>query len=133
MRKLRQTPGRNHYYPLYSEGKFHGPDTGLQALLEPIFEKYHVNVVFAGHDYVYERIKPQNGIYYFVLGSSGELRLDNSNDRRRRPKVLIPTRLLCWSKSPAMSYFFKLYRGQAKPLTRVFLKSKQTSTAPRPS
>jgi hypothetical protein len=26
---------------------------------------------------VYERIKPQNGIHYFVLGNSGELRLHN--------------------------------------------------------
>ena len=27
-----------------------------------------------GHDHVYERIKPQNGIPYFVEGSSGQLR-----------------------------------------------------------
>jgi hypothetical protein len=33
-----------------------------------------VDVVFAGHDHVYERVKPQNGIYYFTEGSSGELR-----------------------------------------------------------
>jgi len=31
-------------------------------------------VVFSGHDHVYERIKPEHGIYYFVLGNSGELR-----------------------------------------------------------
>ena len=36
--------------------------------------KYGVNVVFPGHDHVYERIKPQQGIYYFVEGSSGKLR-----------------------------------------------------------
>jgi len=65
------------HHPLYSEGKFHGPDTGLRALLEPIFEKYGVNAVFSGHEHVYERIKPRNGIYYFVLGNSGELRPHN--------------------------------------------------------
>ena len=27
-----------------------------------------------GHDHIYERIKPQKGITYFVNGSSGELR-----------------------------------------------------------
>jgi len=37
-------------------------------------EKYGVNVVFSGHEHVYERIKPQHGIYYFTEGASGELR-----------------------------------------------------------
>jgi predicted phosphodiesterase len=36
-----------------------------------------VNVVFSGHDHVYERIKPQKGIYYFVSGSAGQLRKGN--------------------------------------------------------
>src|SRR5207248_3897054 len=33
-----------------------------------------VNVVFTGHEHFYERIAPQHGIYYFILGCSGELR-----------------------------------------------------------
>jgi len=33
-----------------------------------------VNVVFAGHEHFYERIKPQQGIYYFISGSGGKLR-----------------------------------------------------------
>jgi len=36
-----------------------------------------VNVVFSGHDHVYERIKPQKGIYYFVSGAAGQLRKGN--------------------------------------------------------
>ena len=36
--------------------------------------KYNVTLVLSGHDHVYERIKPQNGIAYFVMGSSGQLR-----------------------------------------------------------
>jgi hypothetical protein len=46
----------------------------LRSVLEPIFEKYGVDVVFSGHEHVYERIKPQKGIYYFTEGASGELR-----------------------------------------------------------
>ena len=34
----------------------------------------NADVVLNGHDHVYERIKPQNGIAYFVEGSSGQLR-----------------------------------------------------------
>jgi phosphodiesterase/alkaline phosphatase D-like protein len=65
------------HHPLYSDGKFHGPDTDLRARLEPIFRANGVRVVLSGHEHVYERIKPQNGIYYFVLGNSGELRAHN--------------------------------------------------------
>jgi hypothetical protein len=65
------------HHPLYSDGRFHGPDTDLRAVLEPVFEKYGVNVALSGHEHVYERIKPENGTYYFVLGNSGELRYHN--------------------------------------------------------
>jgi hypothetical protein len=41
-----------------------------------------VNVVFSGHDHVYERIKPQKGIYYFVSGSAGQLRKGQHAARR---------------------------------------------------
>ena len=65
------------HHPLYSDGKFHGPDTNLRAQLTPLFLKYGVNVVLSGHEHVYERIKPEQGIYYFVLGNSGQLRFHN--------------------------------------------------------
>jgi 3',5'-cyclic AMP phosphodiesterase CpdA len=65
------------HHPLYSSGQFHGPSLDLRKLLEPLFVKYGVDVVFSGHDHVYERIRPQQGIYYFMEGASGELRPGN--------------------------------------------------------
>jgi predicted phosphodiesterase len=65
------------HHPLYSSGAFHGSATELRLLLEPLFVKYGVQVVFAGHEHVYERVKPQNGIYYFTEGASGSLRKGN--------------------------------------------------------
>lgn len=62
------------HHPLYSSAKAHGSQVDLQLILEPLFVKYGMNVVFSGHDHVYERINPQKGIYYFVEGSSGQLR-----------------------------------------------------------
>jgi len=62
------------HHPLYSDGGRHGSDVELRVALEPVFIKYGVNVVFSGHDHIYERLKPQKGITYFVNGSSGELR-----------------------------------------------------------
>jgi len=62
------------HHPLYSDGKTHGSQVDLRVVLEPLFVKYGVNVVFSGHDHVYERIKPQKGITYFVSGAGGQLR-----------------------------------------------------------
>ena len=62
------------HHPLYSDGSRHGSQVDLRVLLEPLFVKYGVNVVFAGHDHIYERLKPQKGIHYFVAGAAGQLR-----------------------------------------------------------
>jgi 3',5'-cyclic AMP phosphodiesterase CpdA len=61
------------HHPLYSNAGRHGSDVSLRVILEPLFVKYGVDVVFSGHDHVYERFKPQKGITYFVEGASGEL------------------------------------------------------------
>lgn len=62
------------HHPLYSSGERHGPALEMRKVLEPIFVKYGVNVVLSGHEHLYERIKPQHGIYYFTVGSSAKLR-----------------------------------------------------------
>jgi hypothetical protein len=62
------------HHPFYSHARFHGEDVDLRNQLEPIFQKYGVNVVLNGHQHVYERLKPHGGINYVVLGNSGQLR-----------------------------------------------------------
>jgi hypothetical protein len=65
------------HHPMYSSGKRHGPDMALRTILEPILLKQGVQVVLAGHEHFYERIKPAKGIHHFVLGNSGKLRKRN--------------------------------------------------------
>jgi len=62
------------HHPIYSSGDRHGSNPGLKSKLEPLFTKYKVNAVFSGHDHIYERTKPQNGIQYFVTGAGGKTR-----------------------------------------------------------
>jgi hypothetical protein len=62
------------HHPPYSSGGHHGSDVVLRKALEPVFTKHGVDVVFAGHEHFYERLKPQQGIHYFVTGGGGKLR-----------------------------------------------------------
>ncbi len=62
------------HHALYSSAATHGSAAEFRGVLEPL---YRVQVVFAGRDHVYERVKPQKGIYYFTAGASGMLRKGN--------------------------------------------------------
>jgi predicted phosphodiesterase len=62
------------HHPLYSSGGTHGSEVDLRTIVEPLFVKFGVHVVFAGHEHFYERIKPQQGIAYFTAGGSAKLR-----------------------------------------------------------
>ena len=59
------------HHPLYSSDAGYYPgNTGLRALWQPIFVKYGVSVVFAGHCHQYERLV-EDGINYIVTGGGG--------------------------------------------------------------
>jgi hypothetical protein len=62
------------HHPIYSSGGRHGSEVDLRSIIEPMFIKYNLNVVFAGHEHFYERLKPQKGINYFTAGGSAKLR-----------------------------------------------------------
>jgi predicted phosphodiesterase len=65
------------HHPIYSSGRKHGSDLPLRAALEPLIIGHDVDVVMAGHEHFYERIKPQRGVQYFTAGSAGKLREGN--------------------------------------------------------
>lgn len=62
------------HHPIYSSGGRHGSEVDLRAIVEPLFLKYGVNVVFSGHEHFYERLKPQKGLHYFTSGGAAKLR-----------------------------------------------------------
>jgi Calcineurin-like phosphoesterase len=60
------------HHPLYSSGihSAEGRDVIRPAFEEPLVRN-RVNVVLSGHEHLYERIRPQRGIYHFVSGGGG--------------------------------------------------------------
>jgi len=62
------------HHPIYSSGKKHGSSLSRRKMLEPVFTRHRVAVAFSGHDHIYQRVVPQNGIQYFVTGGGGKIR-----------------------------------------------------------
>jgi predicted phosphodiesterase len=76
------------HHPLYSDGRTHGPDLDLRSRLVPMFRRYGVNVVFSGHEHVYERLRPEDNIHYFILGNSGKLMTHDFRSPQRMEKAI---------------------------------------------
>lgn len=65
------------HHPPYSSGS-HGSDLKVRRTLTPLFERYRVDIAFAGHDHLYERSVPliegkpdAHGVIYIVTGGGG--------------------------------------------------------------
>ncbi len=58
-----------HHHPAYSSGP-HGGHGQVQEHLVPLYEAHGVDMVFSGHDHIYER-SYKDGVYYVVSGGGG--------------------------------------------------------------
>jgi len=67
------------HHPIYSSADRHGSDFGLRAEIEPLLVRYGVDAAFSGHDHIYERTKPQQGVQYFVTGAGSKPRRGDIN------------------------------------------------------
>jgi hypothetical protein len=63
------------HHPIYSSGRYALSSAARRSTLEQALIEHAVDVVFAGHEHVYERITPQSGVMYFVEGASGAVRV----------------------------------------------------------
>ena len=102
------------HHPLYSSAGRHGSEIDLRLVLEPLFVKYGVNVVFSGHDHIYERIKPQKGIYYFVVGSAGQAAQGRPAAIGLTAAGFDRTSRSCWSRSTKTRCRSRRSRGPAR-------------------
>ena len=61
------------HHPPYSGG-YHGSSTEVRAAFSPLFERYGVQLVLAGHDHDYQRSRVISGVTYVVTGGAAKLR-----------------------------------------------------------
>ncbi|HEX8029658.1 MAG TPA: metallophosphoesterase, partial [Vicinamibacterales bacterium] len=62
------------HHPLYTSGRYTLAARGIRFALESSFVTGGINVVFSGHEHIYERAEMQKGILYFISGGAGSLR-----------------------------------------------------------
>ena len=62
------------HHPVYTSGRYTLAARGIRFALESAFVNGGIDVVFSGHEHIYERADMQNGILYFVTGGAGSLR-----------------------------------------------------------
>jgi 3',5'-cyclic AMP phosphodiesterase CpdA len=63
------------HHPIYSSGRYALSSAVRRSTLEQVLIEHEVDVVFAGHEHLYERMAPQSGVMYFVVGASGSVRV----------------------------------------------------------
>ncbi|HUB59736.1 MAG TPA: metallophosphoesterase [Puia sp.] len=61
------------HHPVFSGGKTHGSTRELIERFKPLFDKYHVQVYFAGHDHDLQHLRG-GPVDYIVTGAGGEPR-----------------------------------------------------------
>ncbi len=60
------------HQPAYSVGA-HGSSSDVRSMVEPVARECGVALVIAGHDHLYERSRPIDGVTYVVSGGGGSL------------------------------------------------------------
>ena len=67
------------HHPAYSAGH-HGSTPDVQENWVPLFARYDVPLVLAGHDHDYQRSLPLDGVTYVVSGGGAKLRPTGAED-----------------------------------------------------
>jgi predicted phosphodiesterase len=62
------------HHPVYTSGRYTLAARGMRFALETAFVNGGVDVVFSGHEHIYQRSEIQDGILYFITGGAGSLR-----------------------------------------------------------
>lgn len=62
------------HHPLYTSGRYTLAARALRFSVESSFVNGGIDVVFSGHEHIYNRSELQKGLLYFITGGAGSLR-----------------------------------------------------------
>ena len=69
------------HHPVYSASKIHGNTPEMIERVKPLFDKYHVQFYFCGHDHDFQRLHEKgSNVEYIVTGTGGEPRPSSTNE-----------------------------------------------------
>ena len=66
------------HHPPFSSAN-HGENSRMRNVMVPVFTRAKIDIVFAGHDHSYERIRPRDGVTYIVSGNGGNRLYEHRN------------------------------------------------------
>jgi acid phosphatase len=69
------------HHPLYTVRGQHSPAVGLREMIRPAMERDHVQIILAGHNHFYARMKPVRGALQIISGGGGRHLAFPFNDR----------------------------------------------------
>lgn len=69
------------HHPLYTVRGQHSPAVALREMIRPAMEKNHVQIILAGHNHFYARMKPVDGMLQIISGGGGRHLAFPFNDR----------------------------------------------------
>lgn len=72
------------HHPLYTSGRYGLAARGIRFGLESTLVTGGIDIVFSGHEHIYERAEMQQGILYFITGGAGSLR---EGDAKKSPLI----------------------------------------------
>lgn len=72
------------HHPVYTSGRYTLAARGIRFALESAFVDGGIDVVFSGHEHIYQRAELQQGVLYFVTGGAGSLR---EGDAKASPAI----------------------------------------------
>lgn len=108
------------HHPLYTTAG-RGPELELRKVLEPIFVKYGLDVVFAGHEHIYERMRPQQGIHYFTAGGAAKLRVNDTREGELTEVGFATDRSFMIVEVDGDSLFFQAFSGAGNTVDKGVL------------
>jgi 3',5'-cyclic AMP phosphodiesterase CpdA len=62
------------HHPLYTSGRYGLNARVFRWQLESLLVEHGADIVFSGHEHIYQRSRLQRGIQYFITGGAGSLR-----------------------------------------------------------